>query len=106
MGYGLINIVVCVVFRSKWTTCFHSVEAQQAAAVTEFLRHENETPIGIHPRLMAFYAEDTVDASTVRHWVTKSRDSGGNLYLNDQLQSGRPVSATRDLNRQKVDELI
>jgi transposase len=55
---------------------------------------------------MAFYAEDTVDASTVRHWVTKSRDSGGNLYLNDQPQSGRPVSATRDLNRQKVDELI
>jgi hypothetical protein len=50
------------------------------------------------------YGEDTVDVSTV-HLAEKGRDNGGNLYLDDWLQSGRPVTATHDLNRQKVDSL-
>jgi hypothetical protein len=38
--------------------------------------------------------------------VRKSWDSNANLDLNDQPPSGRPASATHNLNRQKVDELI
>jgi hypothetical protein len=48
------------------------------------------------------YGEDTVNISTVHHWVGKSWDSGGNLDMNDQPQSGKPVSATHNLNRQRV----
>jgi transposase len=51
-------------------------------------------------------AKITVDISTVRRWVIKSRDNGSNMDLNDQLQWGRPVSATHDLNMQNFDELI
>jgi hypothetical protein len=75
-------------------------------AVVEFLAHESETPVGILRRLLAFHVEDTVDVSTLRRWVIKSRDSGGNLVLNDHPRSGRSVSATDDLNRQNVDEVI
>jgi len=32
--------------------------------------------------------------STVHCWIRKSSSSGRNLYLNNQLQSGRPVTAT------------
>lgn len=74
-------------------------------AVIEFLTHENETHFGIHHQLLAFYGEDTVDI-IVCHWVRKSRDSGRNLDLYDQPRSGRPVAATRHLNRQKISEII
>jgi hypothetical protein len=47
-----------------------------------------------------------VNISIVCQWVTKSRDNGGNLDLSDHLWSGRSVTATHDLNRQKVDELL
>jgi hypothetical protein len=63
----------------------------------EFLMHENYTLIEIHRWLLAYYDEDTVD-----HWVRKSWDSGGNLDMNDQLQSGRPIRATHNSNRQRV----
>jgi len=55
---------------------------------------------------VAFYGEDIVDISTVCHWVRKLRDSGGNVDLNDQPCSGRPVTATHFVNRQKVYEII
>lgn len=74
--------------------------------VSEFLTQENETRTGIHRRLLAFCGENTVDTSTVRLWVIILRDSGGNLVPNDQPQSGMPVTATLDLNRQKFDESI
>ena len=38
--------------------------------------------------------------------MRQSRDSGRNLGLNYQLRFGHPVSATHNLNRQKVKELI
>lgn len=38
--------------------------------------------------------------------VRKSSGSGRNLDLNDQLLSRKPVIATYDLNRQKVNQLI
>jgi hypothetical protein len=53
-----------------------------------------QCPIGIHCHVLAFYGEDTVYISTVHCWVRKSSNSGGNVDLNNQLQSGRPVSAT------------
>jgi histone-lysine N-methyltransferase SETMAR len=34
-------------------------------------------------------------------WVRKSRDSGGNVDMNDQPQCGRPVTANHYVNRQK-----
>jgi hypothetical protein len=67
---------------------------------------ENGTPIKIHQVLLAFYGEHTVDTSTVHCWVRKSRHSGGNLDLTDQPWSGRPVTATYDLHKEKVNELI
>ena len=68
----------------------------------EFFTHENETLIEIHRWLLAYYGEDTVDISTVHQWVWKSWDNGGNLDMNDQLQSGRPVRATHNANRQRA----
>ena len=68
--------------------------------------HENEAPIGIHCQLLAFYGEDTVNISTVHHWVRKSRDSGGNLDLNGLPWCGMPGTATYDLYRQKVTNLL
>ena len=72
--------------------------------VIDFLMHENETSIEIHEWLLAYYGEDTVDMSTVYFWVRKSRDSSGNMDMNNQLQSEGPVIATHYLNRQKVDK--
>jgi hypothetical protein len=56
------------------------------------LIHKNETPIKIHWQLLVFYGEDTVDISTVHHWVKK--------------WSGMSVGATHNFNRQKYDKLI
>jgi hypothetical protein len=56
--------------------------------------------------LAFFYDEDSVDVSTVHCWMRKSRDSGRNLDLNDQLLPGRPVTTTHNLNKQEVNELI
>jgi hypothetical protein len=57
--------------------------------------------IGIHWQLLAFYGKDTVNVSTVHHGVRKSSSSSENLDMNDQPWSGRPVTASLDLNRQK-----
>jgi hypothetical protein len=75
-------------------------------AVIEFLMHESETPVSIHRQLLAIYGDDTVNIRAVCPGVKISRDGGGNLYLNDQLWSGRPVTTTHDLKRQKSDKLI
>jgi hypothetical protein len=37
---------------------------------------------------IGFYAEDSMDINTECCWVTKSRNSGGNLGLNDHPWSG------------------
>jgi hypothetical protein len=54
-------------------------------AVIEFLTHKNENPVRIHQQLLAFYDEDTVDVSVGHCWVSKSKNSGRNLDLNDHL---------------------
>jgi transposase len=76
----------------------HYTEANQWAAA-QFLKCKNKTLIGIHWQLLAVYAEDTVAISTVLQWVRKSRDSGRNLDLNNELYSGRPAATTQDLNK-------
>ena len=75
-------------------------------AVTDFLTHKNVTPTRIYQRLFAFCGEGTVNISTVHHWVINLRDNGRNLNLNDQSHSGRPVTATHNLNKQKFDEVV
>ena len=41
----------------------------------------NETLLGIHWLLLAFYGEGTVDVSAVHRWVRKWRDNAGYLDL-------------------------
>jgi hypothetical protein len=76
--------------------------ASNRESVIEFLTHGNKTPAGIRRRLLAFCVEDTVDVSTVRHLVIKSRDSGGNLERNNQLTHQTGKNSTNSFN--KIDE--
>lgn len=62
----------------------HHIEANQWAAA-QFLKCKNKILIGIHWRLLAVNAEYTVAISTVLQWVRKSRDSGRNFDLNNEL---------------------
>ena len=55
---------------------------------------------------MTFNGRGTAEASSVCQLVTKFDDSSGTLNLNDQPRSGRPVTATDNSKRQKVDGLI
>lgn len=75
-------------------------------AVIEFLTQENVTPIEIHRRLSAVYGDDTIDKSTVRRWVRKSRESDGRLDIKDRARSGRPLSASRHENKDKINTMI
>jgi len=43
-------------------------------AVTESLSAENVTPAEIHRPLQAVYGENTVNRTTVNHWVIKFRE--------------------------------
>jgi hypothetical protein len=70
------------------------------------LTHKNETATEINRQILAAYAADTVDTSTVCNWVRESRDSDKNLDLNEQPQSDRPVTATHNLNKQKANKVI
>jgi hypothetical protein len=49
---------------------------------------------------------NTVDITTVRRWVGKSRDSGVNMDLSELKGSGRTVTATQDLNRKTSSNLF
>jgi hypothetical protein len=62
--------------------------------------------IKIHRQLLSFWGEDTVDLSTLHGWVRKSCDCGGNVDLNNQLQSGKPVSATHLCEQTECDKII
>jgi len=67
----------------------------------DFLIHKNVTPIGIHQNMLAFYGEDTEDVNSVHGGIRKSWDSGRNVDLNDQFQSGSPITTFHNLNSQK-----
>jgi hypothetical protein len=51
--------------------------------------------------MLAFYGEDTEVINSMQGGVRKSWDSGKNVDLNDQFQSGSPVTAFHNLNSQK-----
>jgi histone-lysine N-methyltransferase SETMAR len=103
-------LITCLFFNFIYVDMdapFSSVSSRiKQRAVIEFLTQENEAPVEIHRRLLAVYDEDTVDISTVRRWVRKSKASGGNLDVSDQPRSGRPTTSTNEQNKQKVNELI
>ena len=49
----------------------------------------------IHKWLCTVYGSCAVNRSTVGHWVQRDKASGsGGTELHDQLQSGRPATAT------------
>jgi hypothetical protein len=87
----------------SFTTALNHIKQQ---VLTEILTHKNKIPIKIQQQLLAFYGEDIVDIRTVCHWLRILRDSGGNMDINDQPCSRRPVTATHCVNRQNVYELI
>jgi hypothetical protein len=106
VGYGLLNVVVCVVFGSEWMTRFHSCRRTSNNEQLLSLNARNETPIGINQKFLAVHGEDTVNLSTMRCWVRKSGDSGGSLDPNDQPRTGKFVTTTHNLKRQIVVELF
>ena len=63
--------------------------------LAEFLTQENGTSIEIRRRPLAFYGEDAVGIGTMRWWMSKSTDIGGNLDPNDEMLSGRPANANQ-----------
>lgn len=75
-------------------------------AVIKFLVFEKVKPTEIHRRLKAFYGEQCVDRSTVNKWAIKFRGSDPGTPIHDVPRSGRPISASDDLHRARVDDLI
>jgi hypothetical protein len=72
-------------------------------AVIEFLTYENETPISIYQRLLAWRY---LVISTVCCWVRKSRENGRNWDLNNHVQCGRPVGVFLSLNSKSLTNLF
>jgi len=69
-------------------------------AVIEFLTAENVPPTEIHRRMQAVYGDQHVDVSTVRRWVRRFKDGElGQAGLIDKTQSGRPVTASDQLQK-------
>jgi hypothetical protein len=56
--------------------------------------------------MLDFYGEDTEDINSVHGGVRRSWDNGRNVDLNDQFQSGSPVTAFLNLNSQKKSNFI
>jgi transposase len=77
------------------------------SAVIEFLTAEKVPQIEIHRRMQAVYSDQCVDVSTVRRWVRRFRDGElGQADLSDKTRSGRPVTASDQLHRDRVEEMI
>ena len=55
------------------TEKFSDVRFKQRAVI-EFLTAEKVPPSEIHRRMQAVYGDQCVDVSTVRRWVTQSKD--------------------------------
>lgn len=107
VGYGMVTLggLYYILFKmsnSFSTICNHT----KHLTLIEFLVHKNVTPIGIHHNMLAFYGEDTEDINSVHSGVRKSWDNGRNVDLNDQFQSGSPVTAFHNLNSQKSQTLL
>jgi transposase len=72
--------------------------------VIEFLNGQYIAPIELHQLLKNFYGEQTVDISTVRHWIRCVSDVGSGLK--DMPRSGRPCTAVTEENKKRVNQLI
>jgi len=76
-------------------------------AVIEFLTAEKVLPIEIHRRMQAVYGDQCVDVSTVRRWARRFKGGElGQADLSDKTRSGRPVTASDQLQQDRVEELI
>jgi len=85
---------------------FSDVQFKQRAII-EFLTMEKVPPIEIQRRMQAIYGDQCVDVSIVRCWVRRFKD--GELEqadLSDKTRSGRPVTASDQLNQDRIEELI
>lgn len=57
--------------------------------------------------MQVIYGDILLDISTVRNWAKTCKKEGcGKAVLNDQPQSGRPLTATNKSHQDHVDELI
>ena len=75
-------------------------------AVIEFLVAEKESVGNIQKWLCAVYGSCAVNRSTTGRWVRRVKASGsGETELNDQLRSGRPVTATSPDMLQCADDI-
>lgn len=75
-------------------------------AVIEFLVLEKETASNIHKRLQNVYGDSAVDRSTVSRWAKRTSEEHGLANLADQPRSGRPQTATIEVNVERVNSLI
>jgi len=82
---GKLSGLLCIQFKTDDSFSTLSNRIKHRA---EYLTRDNKTPTGIHRRLLAVCVEDAVDIGTACHWVIKTRNSGGNLDLDDPPQSG------------------
>ena len=109
----LCEIVHCSLrFNFPWgkrtaLRCIRLSKRIKQRAVNEFLTQGNETPTGNYRWLLVFYGKNTMDMSTARRWIIKSKNSEGNLDLNDQPLFGSPVTSIQyeqatKLNRQRT----
>jgi hypothetical protein len=74
-GHCLVNTEVCVELVSKWVALFFSISKNiKRIAVIWFFTRENDIFIGDNRKFMAFNGEDSVNISTVRCWMGKSRN--------------------------------
>ena len=101
---GKCSCVCCIPF--KMDDLFQTMSKHiKQWAVFEFLTHENETPIEIHWWLLAFYGEDIVGISMcITGW--ENQGIAAEMWTWITNRSGRPVTTTHHLNRQKINKLI
>jgi len=89
MGYSLVNVVVCIVsLESKLT---------KLQTVTEILIYGNAMPNWNSLSCIGFLWWRYCVHKYCASWVRKSSSSGGNLDLNNQLQSGTVIGTGKKL---------
>jgi transposase len=72
--------------------------------VIEFLHVEKIAPNDIHRRFLNFYGDQSVDVSTVTHWM--ARFSSANSDMNDKPHSRGPCTADTPQNEECLYQLI
>ena len=73
-------------------------------AVIEFLVKDEFPAADTHHKLQRAYGDVYMGPSSVRRWVKHFKD--GNKSIQDKPCSGRPRTASTELNKKRVDEII